>query len=60
MEERLTLVHRMALDARNTGRKTIAELYEARVEEFSRYASVLRDAASTSVRNRAPAVQDDE
>lgn len=45
MEERLTLVTRMAEDARRTGRSAVAELYEARAEEYSRYADVLREAA---------------
>ncbi|MFL6736365.1 MAG: chemotaxis protein CheB [Sphingomonas sp.] len=57
MEERLTLVRRMGVDARRTGRNTVAELYEARAEEFARYTSVLRDAAASSVRSRAPARQ---
>lgn len=45
MEERLTLVTRMAQDARESGRTAVAELYESRAEEYSRYARVLRDAA---------------
>ena len=45
MEERVTLVERMAADARQTGRPAVAELYEARSEEYRRYATTLRDAA---------------
>jgi len=45
MEERVTLVTRMANDARDTGRSAVAELYEARAKEFERYATILRDAA---------------
>jgi len=50
MEERVTLVTRMAEDARRTGRNTIAELYESRAEEYGRYASILRQAAIAAMR----------
>jgi two-component system chemotaxis response regulator CheB len=59
MEERVTLVTRMAEDARQTGRITVAELYESRAEEYARYAATLRDAAILSVRmGRARREQD--
>ena len=59
MEERVTLVERMALDARQTGRTAVAELYETRAEECRRYATTLRDAAVASLRlGRAPRAQD--
>jgi two-component system chemotaxis response regulator CheB len=59
MEERVTLVERMALDARQTGRTAVAELYETRAEEYRRYATTLRDAAVASLRlGRAPREQD--
>ena len=45
MEERVTLVERMAADARCTGRTAVADLYEARVEEYQRYATTLQEAA---------------
>jgi two-component system, chemotaxis family, protein-glutamate methylesterase/glutaminase len=51
MEERLTLVARMAEEARSTGRNAVAELYEAREAEYTRYAAVLRDAATISLRD---------
>ena len=51
MEERVTLVTRMAQDARKTGRTAVAELYEARAEEYERYANVLREAAIASLRD---------
>jgi two-component system chemotaxis response regulator CheB len=54
MEERVTLVTRMAEDARRTQRSTVAELYEARSEEYDRYAAVLREAAIASLRDRQP------
>jgi two-component system, chemotaxis family, protein-glutamate methylesterase/glutaminase len=50
MEERVTLVSRMAEDARITGRNAVAELYEARAEEYRRYAVTLREAATLTVR----------
>lgn len=50
MEERVTLVTRMAKDARDTGRTAVAELYEARAVEFARYARVLREAAVETLR----------
>ncbi len=49
MEERVTLVTRMAEEARTTGRTAVAELYEARAEEYERYANVLRQAAVASM-----------
>jgi two-component system chemotaxis response regulator CheB len=52
MEERVTLVTRMAEDARRTHRSTVAELYEARSEEYGRYAEVLRQAAVASFCDR--------
>jgi len=59
MEERVTLVQRMAVDARQTGRTAVAELYEERAEEYGRYATTLREAALTSLRQAsARKVQD--
>lgn len=49
MEERVTLVTRMADDARDSGRRAVAELYDSRSVEYSRYAGILRKAASASV-----------
>lgn len=58
MEERVTLVERMAADARSTGRSAVAEIYEARAEEYRGYASTLRDAAVAALRfGRAPRVE---
>ena len=50
MEERVTLVMRMAEDARESGRRAVAELYDARAQEYQRYAATLRDAATASLR----------
>ncbi|MFL6732937.1 MAG: hypothetical protein ACJ8EP_11390, partial [Sphingomicrobium sp.] len=57
MEERVTLVTRMAEDARSGGRTAVAELYEARAEEYARYAGVLRQAALASLRDGAPTIE---
>lgn len=54
MEERLTLVERMAKDARDTGRFAVAELYEERAKEYRGYASTLREAALMAVRMGRP------
>jgi two-component system, chemotaxis family, protein-glutamate methylesterase/glutaminase len=50
MEERVTLVERMARDARDSGRSAVAELYDARAEEYRRYAATLREAATAALR----------
>jgi two-component system chemotaxis response regulator CheB len=50
MEERVELVSRMARDARATGRTAVAELYEERAAEYTRYAATLRQAALLSRR----------
>lgn len=50
MEERVTLVERMARNAEESGRGAIAELYSARAEEYRRYAGTLREAATASLR----------
>ena len=50
MEERVTLVTRMAEDARTSGRMAIAELYTTRADEYARYADVIRGAAISSLR----------
>jgi len=54
MEERTTLVTRMAQDARASGRKAVAELYEARAEEYGRYSTILRRAAVEALRMQQP------
>ena len=50
MEERVTLVTRMAEDARTAGRMAVAELYAARADEYASYADVIRGAAISSLR----------
>ena len=52
MEERVTLVERMARDARDTARPAVAELYDARAAEYRRYAQTLREAATLSLEMR--------
>ena len=51
MEERVTLVTRMAQDAQDSGRKAVAELYDARADEYARYATILREAATGPARS---------
>jgi two-component system chemotaxis response regulator CheB len=58
MEERVTLVERMALDARVTGRSAVAALYESRAEEYRRYARTLREAAALSMQMASPRQQE--
>lgn len=56
MEERLTLVTRMAAEARANDRHVVAELYEQRSREYQSYAETLREAAIGVMRmRRAPA-----
>ncbi|MGH6955591.1 MAG: chemotaxis protein CheB [Caulobacteraceae bacterium] len=49
MEERVTLVSRMAREARHDRRAALAEVYERRADEYSGYARTLREAASRSL-----------
>jgi two-component system chemotaxis response regulator CheB len=42
IEERAELVHRMAQDGRESGRRAVAEMYEARAEEYREYADTIR------------------
>ena len=49
--QRVTLVTRMAEDAREAARIAAAELYESRAEEYTRYARVLRHGAVASLRD---------
>jgi two-component system chemotaxis response regulator CheB len=49
MEERVTLTRRMGREARDHGRDAMAETYEARADEYARYAAVLREAAVRAV-----------
>lgn len=49
VEERAELVHRMAEDGRRSGRRAVAEMYEARAQEYRDHAEVLRQAALNSM-----------
>jgi two-component system, chemotaxis family, protein-glutamate methylesterase/glutaminase len=42
IEERAELVHRMAEDGRHSGRRAVAEMYEARAAEYREYADMIR------------------
>lgn len=57
IEERAELVGRMAQDARQTGRHSVAEMYEARAREYRSYAETLRQAALKALLG-APALDD--
>lgn len=48
IEERAELVHRMALDGRASGRRAVAEMYEARAREYRQQAETIRKAALRS------------
>jgi two-component system chemotaxis response regulator CheB len=54
MEERVSLVSRMADDARARGHGALAELYDRRVREYSGYADTLRKAAIQSLDTASP------
>ena len=49
IEERIQLVRRMAEDARRNGRSAVAEMYEARAQEYRRYSEVIRQAVLKSL-----------
>ena len=49
IEERVTLTQRMGREAREQDRDGMAETYEARAEEYGRYAAVLREAAVRAI-----------
>lgn len=49
IEERAELVSRMAEDARQSGRKAIAEMYEGRVTEYRDYANLIRQVVIRSL-----------
>lgn len=49
IEERAELVQRMAEDGRQSGRRAVAEMYEARAEEYRQYADTIRQAVLRSL-----------
>jgi two-component system chemotaxis response regulator CheB len=48
IEERAELVSRMAEEGRSSGRRAVAELYDARAAEYRQYADALRRAVLLS------------
>ncbi|NNM75184.1 chemotaxis protein CheB [Enterovirga aerilata] len=42
IEERAELVHRMAEEGRQSGRRAVAEMYDARADEYRHYADTIR------------------
>jgi two-component system, chemotaxis family, protein-glutamate methylesterase/glutaminase len=53
IEERVELLSRMCRDAARVGRKTAAELYAERAEEYRGYADILRKAATQQIKDQA-------
>lgn len=58
IEERAELVHRMAQDGRNSGRRAVAEMYDERSTEYRRYADIIREAVMLNLPSNDP--QDEE
>jgi two-component system, chemotaxis family, protein-glutamate methylesterase/glutaminase len=54
IEERAELVHRMAHDARQSGRVAIAQLYTARAQEYREYADMIRRVMLQSLDPKPP------
>lgn len=48
IEERAELVHRMAEDGRESGRRAVAEMYDARAAEYKDHAEIIRQAVLRS------------
>lgn len=58
IEERAELVSRMAKEGRTSGRPSVAEMYDARADEYRRYANTIRTAVLKSLPPARPS--DDE
>lgn len=54
IEERAELVTRMAEDGRKSGRRSVAEMYQERAEEYRRYAETIRRAVLLSMGRADP------
>lgn len=54
IEERAELVSRMAEDARGSARRTVAEMYDERAQEYRQYADTIRRAVLLSMAPAAP------
>lgn len=54
IEERAELVHRMAEDGRRSGRKAVAQTYDARAAEYREYADMIRRVMLHSLDPQAP------
>lgn len=59
IEERAELVHRMAEEGRQTGRRAVAEMYDARAEEYRAHAETIRTAVLQSLIQAPPDPDDD-
>lgn len=53
IEERAELVHRMAEDGRASGRRAVAEIYDARAVEYREHAELIRKAVLRSLEDNA-------
>src|SRR5262249_35820264 len=60
IEERAELVHRMAEDGRHSGRRAVAEMYEARAVEYREYADMIRRVVLQSLDPKSIASQGGE
>jgi two-component system chemotaxis response regulator CheB len=58
IEERAELVQRMAADAANSARPTIAEMYVERAAEYRRYAETIRRAVLKSLPSNGPSAEE--
>lgn len=54
IEERAELVHRMAEEGRESGRRAVAEMYDDRAKEYRRYANTIRQAVLRTLDTSPP------
>ena len=54
IEERAELVHRMAQSGRQSGRVSVAQLYDARAAEYHEYADMIRRVMLQSLEPKSP------
>ena len=54
IEERAELVARMAEEGRQSGRRSVAEMYQERADEYRRYGDTIRRAVLETMRPPAP------
>jgi two-component system, chemotaxis family, protein-glutamate methylesterase/glutaminase len=59
IEERAELVHRMADEGRQSGRRAVAEMYDARADEYRQYADTIRQVVLESLEGPSDPPADD-